>query len=101
MSLEGQEVWKRILQWGGQKTRSYTLQLREHNKRKENEKSKMRRREINRGKVKRGWKAGYSKIHASNPIHLPEGGRRFDLSSLITATKRKTLPVSTFTESIR
>lgn len=61
MSLEGQEVWKRILQWGGQKTRSYTLQLREHNKRKENEKSKMRRREINRGKVKRAWKAGYSK----------------------------------------
>lgn len=30
-------------------------------KERKNEKSKMRRREINRGKVKRGWKAGYSK----------------------------------------
>lgn len=60
MSLEGQEVWNRILQQGGQKTSSYTVQPREHNKRNENEKSKMRR-EINRGKVRRGRKAGYSK----------------------------------------
>lgn len=61
MSLEGQEVWDRVLQQGGEKTSSYIVQPRERNKRNGNEKSEMSEREINSGKVRRSWEWGCAK----------------------------------------